>query len=403
MSEGKHTIDAMTQALRMIDLFAGCGGMTVGFAVEGFRSVLAVEWDRAAAATYAANFGEEHVIAGDIARVPDEIIPEADIIIGGPPCQGFSNLGLKDINDPRNQLWREYMRFVTHSRPKVFVIENVDRFAKSPEFAMLLAETDHGALAEYELQHAVLNAADYGVAQRRKRTIVIGSRIGRIDLPEPTHAKEPADGSSLLPWRTVRDVISAIPPHPSTTELPDSSSVFFGESMPGVFRGLDLHIRRTPTSKSLDRYSFVPPGGGRFDLPQALLPNCWANKPTGTTDVMGRLRWDAPSVTIRTEFFKPEKGQYLHPQWEPGDWVEEYGQHRSDPVRSVDRVISHFEASLIQDFPPDYRWVGTKIQIARQIGNAVPSGLARAIAQQIKPYLLAERATDEQELELAVA
>lgn len=393
----------MTKSLRMIDLFAGCGGMTVGFAAEGFRSVLAVEWDRAAAATYAANFGEQHVIAGDIAGVPDNAIPEVDIIIGGPPCQGFSNLGLKDINDPRNQLWREYMRFVKHSRPKVFVIENVDRFAKSPEFAMLLAETDHGALAEYELQHAVLNAADYGVAQRRKRTIVIGSRIGRIDLPEPTHAKDPAEGSGLLPWRTVRDVISAIPPHPSTTELPNSRSVFFGESMPGVFRGLDLHIRRTPTSKSLDRYSFVPPGGGRFDLPQTLLPNCWANKPTGTTDVMGRLRWDAPSVTIRTEFFKPEKGQYLHPQWEPGDWVEEYGQYRSDPVRSVDRVISHFEASLIQDFPPDYRWVGTKIQIARQIGNAVPSGLARAIAKQIKPYLLAARTTEEQESELAVA
>ncbi|MEV8240345.1 DNA cytosine methyltransferase [Microbacterium testaceum] len=393
----------MTKTLRMIDLFAGCGGMSIGFAAEGFESVLAVEWDRAAAATYAANFGEGHVIAGDIASVPNDAIPEADIIIGGPPCQGFSNLGLKDINDPRNQLWREFMRFVKQSRPKVFVIENVDRFAKSPEFAMLLAEADHGALAEYELQHAVLNAADYGVAQRRKRTIVIGSRIGRIDLPDATHAKDPAEGSGLQPWRTVRDVIGAIPPHPLTTHLPDTKSVFFGDTLPGVFRGLDLHIKRTPTSKSLDRYSFIPPGGGRFDLPHALLPNCWANKPTGTTDVMGRLRWDMPSVTIRTEFFKPEKGQYLHPQWEAGDWVEEYGQRRSDPLRSVDRVISHFEASLIQDFPADYRWVGTKIQIARQIGNAVPPGLARAIAQQIRPHLAAARIGDDRRFELAVA
>ena len=393
----------MTQPLRMIDLFAGCGGMTVGFAREGFESVLAVEWDKAAAATYAANFGEGHVIAGDIASVPDEAIPEADIIIGGPPCQGFSNLGLKDLNDPRNQLWREFMRFVKNSRPKVFVIENVDRFAKSPEFAMLLAEADHGVLADYRLQHAVLNAADYGVAQRRRRTIIIGSRVGRIDLPEPTHAKEPLDGSGLLPWRTVRDVIGTVPPHPTTTELPESRSVFFGDSMPGVFRGLDLHVGRTPTSRSLDRYSFVPPGGGRFDLPQELLPKCWANKPTGTTDVMGRLRWDMPSVTIRTEFFKPEKGQYLHPQWEAGDWVEKYGKRRSDPLRSVDRVISHFEASLIQDFPADYRWVGTKIQIARQIGNAVPPGLARAIARRIKPYLLAADIENDGQLRLAVA
>ncbi|MEV8212520.1 DNA cytosine methyltransferase [Leifsonia sp. NPDC077715] len=368
----------------MIDLFAGCGGMTIGFAAEGFKPILAVEWDKAAAATYAANFGEGHVIPGDIAQVSDEEIPEADIIIGGPPCQGFSNLGLKNLDDPRNQLWREYMRFVAKAHPKVFVIENVDRFSKSPEFQMLLAEADHGALREYELRFGVLNAADYGVAQRRKRTIIIGSRIGAIELPAATHDRQ--QEGNRQPWKTLRDVIGGLPAHPASTELPDSRGEFFGELMPGVFTGLDLHIRRTPTLKSLDRYSFVPPGGGRFDLPAQLLPNCWANKPTGTTDVMGRLRWDSPSVTIRTEFFKPEKGQYLHPQWERGEWVDEFGKHRGNPAKSVDRVITHYEASLIQDFPHDYRWVGTKIQIARQIGNAVPSGLARAIARQIRPY-----------------
>ncbi|WP_404433906.1 DNA cytosine methyltransferase [Microbacterium lacus] len=394
----------MTSELRMIDLFAGCGGMTVGFAGEGFRPVLAVEWDQAAAATYAANFGEDHVIAGDIAAVPDEMIPAADIVIGGPPCQGFSNLGLKDLNDPRNQLWREFMRFVMKSNPKVFVIENVDRFAKSPEFQMLLAETESGALREYEIQHAVLNAADYGVAQRRKRTIIIGSRVGSITLPAPTHAKNPAPGSGLRPWRTVRDVISGLPTEPSTTELPSRTSSYFGQSMPGTFSGMDLHIKRRPTAKSLSRYSFVPPGGGRFDLPIALLPTCWVNKPTGTTDVMGRLRWDLPSVTIRTEFFKPEKGQYLHPQWVSGEWDEEHSQRRGDPTLSVDRVITHYEASLIQDFPADYRWVGTKIQIARQIGNAVPSGLAQAIARQVKPHLAANHSREaEHSSELAVA
>ncbi|MGO4534391.1 DNA cytosine methyltransferase [Leifsonia sp. 2MCAF36] len=386
----------------MIDLFAGCGGMTVGFAAEGFEPIMAVEWDKAAAATYAANFGEGHVIAGDIAQVADEDIPEADIIIGGPPCQGFSNLGLKNLDDPRNQLWREYMRFVARAHPKVFVIENVDRFSKSPEFQMLLAEADHGALQEYELRFGVLNAADYGVAQRRKRTIIIGSRIGAIELPSPTHDRQPQD-ESLKRWRTLRDVIAGLPAQPASTELPEGSSQFFGELMPGVFTGLDLHIRRTPTPKSLDRYSFVPPGGGRFDLPTKLLPNCWANKPTGTTDVMGRLRWDLPAVTIRTEFFKPEKGQYLHPQWERGEWAEEFGKHRGNPAKSVDRVITHLEASLIQDFPPNYRWVGTKIQIARQIGNAVPSGLARAIAKQIRPSLDEGASKDVRELDLELA
>ena len=130
----------------VIDLFAGCGGMTVGFASEGFEPVLAVEWDRFAAATYAANWGEDHVIPGDIAEVKESQIPTADLMIGGPPCQGFSNLGLKALDDPRNQLWREYMRFIRTARPQVFVIENVDRFSKSPEFQMLVGEVEHGLL-----------------------------------------------------------------------------------------------------------------------------------------------------------------------------------------------------------------------------------------------------------------
>lgn len=370
----------------LIDLFAGCGGMTVGFAAEGFSPLLAVEWEKAAAATYAANFGEDHTIPGDIAEVPNRDIPRADVIIGGPPCQGFSNLGLKDLNDPRNQLWREYVRFVQRAKPKVFVVENVDRFASSPEFQMLLAEADHGVLKGYTLRHAVLNAADYGVSQRRKRTIVIGSRVGPVELPPPTHAKSPEPGSGLLPWRTVRDAIGGLPEWPESTDLPESREVFFGEPFPGVFKGLDIHFRRDPLPLSLDRYRHVPPGGGRFDVPGDLLPRCWREKPTGTTDVMGRMRWDAPSVTIRTEFFKPEKGQYLHPQWEQGGETED-GFVYGDPERSVNRVVTHFEASLLQDFPPDYLWVGSKIQIARQIGNAVPSGLARAIAAHIKEYV----------------
>lgn len=371
----------------LIDLFSGSGGMTIGFAHEGFQPILAVEWDRAAAATYAANFGEEHTIAGDIALVEEKSIPLADIIIGGPPCQGFSNLGLKSLTDPRNQLWREYIRFIHVAKPKVFVIENVDRFYASPEFKMLAAEVEHGELKEYTITHRVLNAADYGVAQRRKRTIIIGSRIGPIDLPEATHSKKAEANSGLLPWVTVRDVIGGLPSRPASIDLPESKSAFFNEMMPGTFQGLDIHFRRQPTELSLERYSYVPPGGGRFDVPTDLLPRCWREKPTGTTDVMGRMRWDAPSLTIRTEFFKPEKGAYLHPQWVVGNefFGEDARWPQGDARQSVNRVITHYEASLIQDFPADYRWVGTKTQIAKQIGNAVPSGLARAIAAKIRP------------------
>lgn len=359
----------------MIDLFAGCGGMTAGFVEHGFTPVKAVEWNLHAAATYAANFGEDHMHWGDVADLHDDDIPEADLVIGGPPCQGFSNLGSKDVDDPRNQLWKQYLRVVQQARPSVFVIENVERFMKSSEFQLLLAEADGGMIGDYELSYGVLLAADYGVAQRRPRAIVIGSRIGRIPLPVPSHGKLPLPGTTS-PWRTVRDRILGLPEKPTTTELPASKTAFFGRTIPGVFKGLDLHVGRKPRELSLMRYDCVPPGGGRFNLPDELLPDCWRNKPTGTTDVMGRMRWDAPSLTIRTEFFKPEKGQYLHPQWEA-----------DNPAHRVNRPITHLEAARIQDFPEDFLWCGTKIEIARQIGNAVPVGLASAIAGHLHTYL----------------
>lgn len=367
-------ISDVPKPLTMIDLFAGCGGMTAGFVQHGFEPVLAVESNLQAAATYAANFGEDHTVWGDVAQLSDTAIPDADVVIGGPPCQGFSNLGSRDVDDPRNKLWKQYLRVVKVARPQAFVIENVDRFLGSSEFALLLNEADHGIINDYELSCGLLLAADYGVAQRRPRTVVIGSRVGRIPLPDRTHSKAP-EGDER-PWETVRSRIANLPEQTSTTELPDAWTAFFGRTVPGQFKWLDLHFGRKPRERSLQRYDSVPPGGGRFDVPDDLLPDCWRKKPTGTTDVMGRMRWDAPSLTIRTEFFKPEKGQYLHPQWEP-----------SYPGRRVNRVITHLEAAQLQDFPESFAWCGSKIEIAKQIGNAVPVGLASSVAAQLRRHV----------------
>ncbi|GAA4418154.1 DNA (cytosine-5-)-methyltransferase [Actinokineospora soli] len=338
----------------LIDLFAGCGGMTRGFTAAGYRPVLAVEHDRAAAATYAANFGESHVTAVDIAALDVADLPPADVIIGGPPCQGFSNLGARAADDPRNQLWREYLRVVERVRPKAFVIENVDRFLSAPEFALLREHT-----SGYELTTGHLLAADFGVPQRRKRAFVIGSRVGPIPLPAPTHGRDR--------WHGVGSVLAGLPDEPAVKQLPDSRADFGWGWVPGVFKSADLHLGRTPTPLSLERYRHIPPGGGRFDLPDHLLPRCWREKRTGTTDVMGRMRWDQPSLTIRTEFYKPEKGQYLHPV-----------HHRP---------ITHLEAARLQSFPDDFAWCGTKVEIARQIGNAVPPRLAEAVARQVRAVL----------------
>lgn len=363
----------MSAAPTVIDLFAGCGGLTQGFVEQGFRPVAGSEWDLAAAATYAANFGEDHMSFGDICDFVD--VPKADVVIGGPPCQGFSNLGTRDPDDPRNKLWREYLRVVVEANPQVFVLENVDRFSRSSEFALLMDELDHGRLKRWKyFTWAVLNAADYGVPQRRNRTIVIASRVGPVELPAPTHGKTPAPGRKK--WSTVRSAISRVPDWPETTDLPSSTVEMFGERVPGIFKGNDIHLGRNPTELSKLRYDCIPPGGGRFDLPDDLMPDCWARKPTGTTDVMGRMRWEAPSLTIRTEFYKPEKGQYLHPQWDP-----------DDPSNRINRPITHREAALLQTFPSNFLWCGSKIDIARQIGNAVPPRLAAVLAAQVKSRL----------------
>lgn len=363
----------MHDHLTIIDLFAGCGGFTQGFVDAGFVPLRAVEWDRAAAATYRANFGG-HVLEGDITDVDADELPEVDVVVGGPPCQGFSALGTQDPDDPRNHLWAEFARIVAAVSPPVFVLENVPQFLRSGQFELLQSWTQKGSLLEgYRLAHSVLNAADFGVPQQRKRAIVIGSWIGEPSLPTPTHAEKPTLETTRS-WRTVRDAIGDITTEPLQNALPD-----LGEKtgLPaGPFIGRELHLRRNPTELSLRRYDLIPEGGNRFDLPDELKPNCWLNKPTGTTDVMGRMLWDRPSPTIRTEFFKPEKGRYLHPQ------------HDSNGGVRVNRPITHWEAARLQSFRDDFRWHGSKIQIARQIGNAVPPTLAVAIASHIRDQLL---------------
>ncbi|MET8156718.1 DNA cytosine methyltransferase [Sphaerisporangium sp. NPDC005289] len=383
-----------TQPINIVDLFAGCGGLTQGFhsfMPDAFRTVGAVEWDLAAASTYAANFAEEaggtdHIYAGDIARWnAKDLGSTVDVILGGPPCQGFSGLGKENPSDPRNKLWKEYVRVVLDLQPKVFIIENVDRFLRSREFELLTASTGPtGELRDYVLTTKLLNAADYGVPQTRRRVIVlathrdlVSSHPSRKPLqhPAPTHRK-PDRGHedstlfvSLKDWIPSSVVFSMTPPETLTTELPTRTCTLLDGMLPGTFRTTDLHIGRNPTEHSLKRYQAIPEGGNRHNLPEELSTPNWIKHRNGAGDVMGRLWWDRPSVTIRTEFYKPEKGRYLHPK--------------------ADRPITHLEAALLQGFPLDYKWVGSKVQIARQIGNAVPVDLAKAIAGDLYHYLRA--------------
>ncbi|WP_298863509.1 DNA cytosine methyltransferase [uncultured Microbacterium sp.] len=356
--------------ITVIDLFAGAGGFTAGFhaASDRYRTVRAVEWDSAAAASYEATFGKGIVFFGSIQDwLETEQVPQVDLIVGGPPCQGFSTLGKRDAEDERNALWREYMDTIIKAKPKYFVVENVAAFASSPQYGLFKRETEEGGqLQHYTFQHRVLNAADYGAPQARKRTVIIGHlrTLPFPGWPEPTHVGK---------HRSVRDAFeeAEVPAKPDGIDLPSERHVEVdGKELAGPFTRKDLHLGRRYTQLSKDRFKEIDPGGNRFDLARKrpdLLPKCWIEHTTGSADVMGRLSWDKPSVTIRTEFFKPEKGRYLHP-------VE-------------DRAITHYEAAVLQGFPPEHKFVGSKTAIARQIGNAVPIPLGRAIAELLLDFL----------------
>jgi DNA (cytosine-5)-methyltransferase 1 len=344
------------------DLFSGAGGFTQGLTQTGrFRSVFANDFNRWACDTYNANFGS-HCIEGDINGVlrGGLMIPKVDLVVGGPPCQGFSLLNKKREGDPRKDLWRAYMRIVERTKPLAFVMENVPELLKSLEFQEICKTTKR---LGYRWTAAILNAADYGVPQRRKRAIMIATRVGTPHLPKPTHAC-PDRGMPLLDgtlpsWRTVRDAIGDLPPKPIGT------AIRVGLVPPP----LDLHFGRTPTPKSLLRYRCVPEGGNRVDLQKRrpdLTPQCWIKK-EGGTDLFGRLWWDRPSFTIRTEFFKPEKGRYLHPK-----------EHRP---------ITHREAARLMSFSDSFAFRGTKIEVAKQIGNAVPCLLAQRIGEAVSIML----------------
>jgi DNA (cytosine-5)-methyltransferase 1 len=331
----------------LVDLFSGCGGMTRGFEDSGlFRSVFAVEFDRDAAATYAANFGD-HVACGPIEDVAS--FPAADVVIGGPPCQGFSPLNREAVGFERRGLWREYLRALEAIEPRAFVMENVPELLRSAEYVQFKHRAEE---LGFEVEAQILNAADFGVPQRRRRAIVIGTRSGATAMPSPTHA----EGS----WSTFRDAVDGLPLQPD---------------------GRGWHRPRRPRPESVRRYKAVPrDGGDRFAMQRNLdraglghlVPRCWREKPTGTTDVFGRLWWDRPALTIRTEFYKPEKGRYLHP--------------------SAHRPITVREAARLMSFPDDFVLPEEQAMssVARQVGNAVPPLLARRIAGSLAASLRRE-------------
>lgn len=363
----------MSYSYKLIDLFAGAGGMTLGFTPafgHDFESSWANDFNAPAVSTYISNFGG-YALCGDIVEVLNDMpggIPPADVVIGGPPCQGFSLLNKNRQADPRKAMWLPFLEVVRRSNASVFVMENVPQLLDSEEHRDIICAAEQMG---FTTRSAKLLAADYGVPQLRHRAFIIGCRFADPAIvfpPKKTHYNSAKQNELKFdnfvdnprPWRTVRDAIADLP-------LPE------GTEVRNVRPPLNLHFGRTPTPTSLQRYKTIPEEGmNRFDLQRLapeITPGCWIRKTSGGTDLFGRLWWNRPAFTIRTEFFKPEKGRYLHPS-----------QHRP---------ITHREAARLQSFPDWFEFRGSKIEIAKQIGNAVPPVLAAQIASCVSALLAA--------------
>lgn len=349
----------------ILDLFCGAGGFSYGMEKNPrFKTLISLDNDEYVGNTFKLNMPWCDVHIGDITddKVKNNIIQEArekgiNMIIGGPPCQGFSNKGKKlGLEDPRNFLFREYLSFVKELQPEVFVIENVKALLSTSngwfKKQILSAIEQLGYFVDY----GVLNAEEYGVPQSRERAIFICCKKQKITLPSPTRD---------IPV-TVREAISDLAYHESGEGAPvelyrEQPQSGYQRMMREGSENLHNHVASKHKQVAIDKLKMIPPEKGKECLPPELL----GNQKFKTT--WGRLKWDEPSPTIDTRFDAASNGTNNHP--------------------FLNRAITPREAARIQSFDDRFIFYGSKIRIRKQIGNAVPPLMAKAIADKIDKEL----------------
>lgn len=349
----------------ILDLFCGAGGFSYGMEKNPrFKTLISLDNDEYAGNTFKLNMPWCDVHIGDITddKVKNNIIQEArekgiNMIIGGPPCQGFSNKGKKlGLEDPRNFLFREYLSFVKELQPEVFVIENVKALLSTSngwfKKQILSAIEQLGYFVDY----GVLNAEEYGVPQSRERAIFICCKKQKITLPSPTRD---------IPV-TVREAISDLAYHESGEGAPvelyrEQPQSGYQRMMREGSENLYNHVASKHKQVAIDKLKMIPPEKGKECLPPELL----GNQKFKTT--WGRLKWDEPSPTIDTRFDAASNGTNNHP--------------------FLNRAITPREAARIQSFDDRFIFYGSKVRIRKQIGNAVPPLMAKAIADKIDKEL----------------
>jgi DNA (cytosine-5)-methyltransferase 1 len=357
-----------------VDLFAGCGGLTSGLRAAGFKVVAAIEQDADAAQTYRANNPQVNLYEKDIRQVTAAEVRRTlalskgetlDLLAGCPPCQGFTRLTESSgRRDRRNALVREFLRFVRVLRPKVCMLENVPGLLRTQKGKRYFRELKSGLRkCGYHISYDVVELADYGVPQFRKRLVLIAARREAISIPRPTH-RDPArpSDSHTQPWKTVRDAIGKMP------KPPLRSSVRSGRAVPRY----EWHYARNVAPLVKRRLEHALKNGRRRSaLPKALRLKCHERRPDGYFDVYGVIDWDKPSPTITSGCTNASKGCFGHPR--------------------DARPLTAIEAARMQTFLLSHKFKGAGLEsVARQIGNALPRRFAKVVGAAIATRLAAD-------------
>lgn len=359
--------------MKAIDLFAGCGGLSIGFQQSNYKIIKAVEYDEMVAATYMNNHKDIPVIVDDIRNINVDSIfqkGETDVIIGGPPCQGFSMAGARIrqgfIDDPRNYLFKHYFDIVKKVKPKVFIMENVKGLLTMhngkifDEIVSIFRDKEQLDGDVYNIEYRVVNAMDFGIPQNRERVIIIGVLNSQIDLNELFVETKSDIKRKYLEFFDSVNVWDAISNLGKDTKSGDVSNMTiesnYQKYLMSNYKVTKNHIATKHSQKAIDRMKKIKNGENWTALDEDIK--------SVHSGAYGRLEKTGVAPTITTRFDTPSGGNYIHP-------VE-------------NRTITPREAARIQSFPDDYIFYGTKSSICRQVGNAVPPKLSFFLAELVR-------------------
>jgi DNA (cytosine-5)-methyltransferase 1 len=358
------------KSLSFIDLFSGCGGLSHGLEMAGHRCLLGVDANKEAITSFAANHHHSAVYLGDIKQLKEKKLKEllkgqkVDMVVGGPPCQGFSTVGRGEVGDDRNQLFKEFVRIVKVTQPKVILFENVTGLVAKKNQDILKQIFQYFEKLGYNMDARVLSAEEFGVPEKRRRTIIMGVKDGECLFPVATHGTR-ANKKAV----TVKQALKNL------------------KSKDGRTYNHDIKLAEVKKTEDRERLDFIPAGRGiryQEDEKEFLPKKLWfgidwkklrENRFRQTR--LQRLPLDEPSPTIltaRTSYYHPIESRYLTPR----------------------------EAAACQSFPNDFIFHGSQTAVFRQIGNAVPPLLARALGETVKELTFKKGKNKKKELDSLV-